>query len=84
MTQDVDGLVYQVLWCANRVAGTELRMPDDGDLALDAFGFDSLSAFAFMLELEETCGLAFDEALLEPGRLVSLRSVAVLIARQSC
>jgi acyl carrier protein len=83
MTQDVDRLVYRVLWCANRVAGTELRMPDDGDLALDAFGFDSLSAFAFVLELEETCGLAFDEALLEPGRLGSVRSVAVLIARQS-
>jgi acyl carrier protein len=80
MTQDVDELVDRVLSCANRVAGTALRVSDDDDVALEVFGFDSLSAFAFMIELEETCGLVFDESLLEPGRLVSIRSVAALIA----
>jgi len=83
MPQDLGGLANRVLDCANRVAGTDLRLPDDGDLALDAFGFDSLSLFAFMLELEETCGLVFDETLLEPGRLDSIRSIVVLIRRQS-
>ena len=83
MTQDVDELVDRVLACANRVAGTKLRIGQDGDLALAVFRFDSLSAFAFMIELEETCGLAFDESLLEPGRLKSIRSVAALIASQA-
>jgi hypothetical protein len=36
-----------------------------------------------MIELEETCGLVFDETLLEPGRLDGIRSLAALIARQS-
>ena len=81
MTLNVDELVDRVLDCANRVAGTRLSLQDSGDVALDAFGFDSLSAFAFMIELEETCGLAFDETLLEPGRLQTIRSVAALIAR---
>jgi acyl carrier protein len=83
MAPDLDDLADRVLDCANRVAGTQLRLPDDDDLALDAFGFDSLSLFAFMIELEETCGLVFDETLLEPGRLDGIRSLAALIARQS-
>lgn len=83
MAPDLDELADRVLNCANRVAGTRLRLPDDDDLALDAFGFDSLSLFAFMIELEETCALVFDETLLEPGRLDSIRSIVALIARQS-
>ena len=78
-----DQLTDRVLECANRVAGTRLSMPVDGDLTLEAFGFDSLSAFAFVIELEETCGLVFDETLLEAGQSHSIRSLAALIAEGS-
>ena len=73
-------LVNRVFDCANRVAGTDLHMPSDGDIALEAFGFDSLSLFAFILELEGTCGIEFDDILLNQEYLRSVRSVAALIA----
>jgi Phosphopantetheine attachment site len=75
-----DDLVERVLDCANRVSGNLLSLPAGGDLPLEAFGFDSLSAFAFILELETTCGFEFDEALLDPEGQRSVRSVAALIA----
>jgi hypothetical protein len=79
----MDDLVDRVLGCANRVSGTALSLPLDGDLPLEAFGFDSLSAFAFLLELEATCGFEFDDALLDPQVGRSVRSVAGLIASDS-
>jgi acyl carrier protein len=69
------------LECANRVAGTSLELPHDGDLPLEAFGFDSLSLFAFILELEVECGVDFDEALLQLEDRRSIRSVAAAIPR---
>jgi acyl carrier protein len=80
---EMDDLVDRVLDCANRVSGTALSLPPDGDLPLEAFGFDSLSAFAFILELEATCGFEFDDALLDPQVGRSVRSVAALIASDS-
>ena len=50
---------------------------------LEAFGFDSLSLFAFILELERTCGLKFDDTLLNHQQLRSVRSVAALIASRA-
>jgi hypothetical protein len=76
-------LVSIVLDCANRVAGTSLRMPLEGDIPLEAFGFDSLSLLAFILELERTCGIAFDDALLDYERLHSIRSTTALITLHS-
>ena len=72
-------LLSTVLDCANRIAGTSLRMPMDGDIPLEAFEFDSLSLLAFILELERACGIAFDDGLLDYERLHSIRSTAALI-----
>jgi acyl carrier protein len=72
-------LLSAVLDCANRIAGTSFRMPMDGDIPLEAFGFDSLSLMAFILELERACGIAFDDALLDYERLHSIRSTTTLI-----
>jgi acyl carrier protein len=69
-----------VLACANRVAGTTLVLTGDGDLPLEAFGFDSLSLLAFLLEVEDACGVDLDEALLGVENLTTIRSVARVIA----
>ena len=74
-----EDLLSTVLDCANRVAGTSLQMPSDGDIPLEAFEFDSLSLLAFILELERACGIAFDDALLDYERLRSIRSTTALI-----
>jgi Phosphopantetheine attachment site len=74
-----DAAIDQVLECANRVAGTALSLPPSGDLPLQAFGFDSLSTFAFILELESLFGLVFDESLLDLKKLYSIRSVAAAV-----
>jgi len=74
-------LVDRVLECANRVAGTMFWLPPGGDLPLKEFGFDSLSAFAFVLELESQFGLAFDESNLDIEELHSIRSVAAVVLR---
>jgi acyl carrier protein len=76
-------LVQDVLACANKVAGTSLSVTLDGDLPLEAFNFDSLGLFAFILELEQKCGIAFDDALLNHERLRSVRSAAALIVSSS-
>jgi acyl carrier protein len=73
-------LIDDVLDCANRVAGTSLCMLPDEDITLEAFHFDSLGLFAFILELEHTCGIEFDDALINHERLRSIRSVAALVA----
>jgi acyl carrier protein len=73
-------LIEKVLSCANKVAGTSLSLPPDGDLAIETFQFDSLSLFAFILELEETCGIKFDDVFINHERLRSIRSVAALVA----
>jgi acyl carrier protein len=79
MTNLDDELVNKVLLCANRAAGTSLCLPSDGDVPLEAFEFDSLSLFSFLLELERVCGMKFDEALLGDEQLHSIRSTAALI-----
>jgi acyl carrier protein len=66
--------------CANRVAGTALVLPPDGDLPLDAFRFDSFSLFAFLLELERECQVKFDEMVLDSEQLRSIRLTAAPIA----
>jgi len=76
-------LIQDVLTCANKVAGTSLSMTPDGDLPLEAFNFDSLGLFAFLLELEQKCGIAIDDALLNHERIRSVRSAAALIASSS-
>ena len=42
-------LVNDVLSCANRVAGTSMCIPPEEDITLEAFHFDSLGLFAFIL-----------------------------------
>lgn len=76
----VDRLAEEVLGCANRVAGTALSLPAGGDIALEAFAFDSLSLFAFILELERACGIQLDDAILNHDHLLSVRSTAALVA----
>jgi hypothetical protein len=72
-------LANRVLECANRIAGTSLSLPQGGDVPLEAFCFDSLSLFAFILELEGTCGIKFDETLLNHEQVRSIRSTAAFI-----
>jgi acyl carrier protein len=79
MTEIHEELLDQVLQCANRAAGTSLVLPRDDDISLEAFRFDSLSLFAFLLELERTCGMKFDETPLNQEQLRSIRSTAALI-----
>ena len=74
-----DNLTARVLDSANRVAGTNLSLPPDGDLPVEAFGFDSLSFFAFILDLERSCGIKFDDTLLNHEHLRSICSAAALI-----
>ena len=45
-------MTKRVLDCANKVAGTSLKVEVDRDVELAAFNFDSLSVFAFLVELE--------------------------------
>lgn len=75
-----EALVGRVLACANEVAGMALTMPPDGDVLLEAFEFDSLSLFAFILELERATGVQFDEVFLHHEHLHSVRSTAAVIA----
>jgi acyl carrier protein len=76
---EIQELTRRVLECANKVAGTSLSMPPDGDIPLEAFQLDSLSLFAFMVELESSCGLDFDDALSNYEQLRSVRSTAEFI-----
>jgi hypothetical protein len=73
-------LAERVLDCANRIANKSLRLPPDGDLPLEAFNFDSLRMFAYLLELERNCGITFDRILLDEKHLDSIRLTAALIA----
>ena len=72
-------LLRRVLQCANEAAGTSLSLPRGGDLPLEAFKLNSLSLFAFCLELERKCGLKFDKSFLNLGRFKSIRSAAAHI-----
>jgi hypothetical protein len=73
-------LLNAVLDCANRAAGTALRLGPEGDIPLEAFHLDSLGLFAFMVEVEKSCGIDFDEILLHAESLRTLRSTADFIA----
>lgn len=79
MNEGSEDLVNRVLQCANRAAGTSLSLPPGGDLPLSAFELDSLSLFAFLLELERKCGMKFDERILTHDQFRSIRSAAALI-----
>src|SRR6516225_9678652 len=79
MTQMHDQLLNSVLQCANRAAGTTLSLSPDCDMPIEAFAFDSLSLFVFLLELERVTGMKFDETLLAHEGLGSIQSVAALI-----
>jgi len=79
MTEMHDDLANRITACANRVAGTSLVLPPDGDLPLEAFRFDSLSLFAFLLELERECGVKFDEMVVDHEQLRSIRLTAAMI-----
>jgi acyl carrier protein len=72
-------LAQQVLDCANKVAGANLILSPDEDIALEAFHFDSLSLFAFMIELEKACAIDFDDALAHQEQLRTVRSTAQFI-----
>ena len=73
-------LISRVLACANKAAGTALTLDPEGDLPLETFRLDSLSLFAFMVEVENTCGIDFDEVLQNPEHLRTIRSTAAFIA----
>lgn len=57
-------------------------LASDGDVSLSAFGFDLLSLFAFLVELERACGMKFDETLLGDEQLRTIRSMASLIRQR--
>lgn len=76
----MDELTSRVLACANKVAGKSLAMPDGEDLSLETFQFDSLSIFAFMVELENEFGVSIDEALFNDQELRTVRSTAAFVA----
>jgi acyl carrier protein len=80
MWDSEEELLERVLDCANRITNKSLPLPPGGDLTLEDFGFDSVSLFAFLLELERTCGMKFDDVLLNQEQLSSIRSTAALIA----
>jgi acyl carrier protein len=73
-------LEQRVLECANKAAGTALTLRAGEDIALEAFHFDSLSLFAFMIELENACAIEFDDSLTHQEHLRSVRSTADFIA----
>ena len=79
MTEAADELATQVLQCANRAAGTSLSLPPGGDILLEAFAFDSLSLYSFLLELERVCGVKFDDALLAHEQLRSITATVAFI-----
>jgi acyl carrier protein len=72
-------LTQQVLACANKVAGLNLSIGSDEDVPLEAFQFDSLSLFAFVVELERVCGISFDDAIQNYENLRTVRSTAAFI-----
>ena len=74
-------LAQRVLECANKAAGTAFLLPPDEDIALEAFHFDSLTLFAFMIELENACAIGFDDALTHQEHLRTVRSTARFIER---
>jgi Phosphopantetheine attachment site len=74
-----DDLLNRVLECANRAAGKSFSLPPGGDLPLEAFEFDSLSLFAFLLELERKCGMKFDETIINLDGFRTIRSAAALV-----
>jgi acyl carrier protein len=75
-------LTQQVLACANRVAGTRLSLASDEDIPLEAFHLDSLTLFAFIVELEKESGIDFDDAVQNYERLRTVRSTAEFIAQR--
>ena len=80
----MDEWTSRVLECANRVAGKSLAMAEGQDISLQDFQFDSLSIFAFMVELENQFGVSIDEALFNEGELRTIRTAAAFVAsRQS-
>jgi acyl carrier protein len=83
MTERQTQLVTQVLACANKAAGTSLTLNGGEDLPLEAFRLDSLSLFAFMVEVEQTCGINFDEVLQNYQHLQTIRSTAAFIASRT-
>lgn len=80
MMDTSEKLVQEVLACANSVAGTAQALSPDGDLAIEAFEFDSLSLFAFIMELERVIGVPFDDVMLNHEQLQSIRSTAAVAA----
>jgi len=76
----MEALMSRVLACANKVSGKMLVLPEGSDLPLEAFQFDSLSIFAFMVELENEFGVSIDEALMNDTELRTLQSTASFVA----
>ena len=77
----MEELKSRVLRCANKVSGKSLSIPDHQDLPLEAFHFDSLSTFAFMIELENEFGVSLDETLFAGEEMKTVGSTASMIAR---
>jgi acyl carrier protein len=74
-----DAAARKIVDCANKVLGTSLSLAPGGDIPLKAFDFDSLSLFAFLLEINAAFGIDFDDLLAHEEQMVSVRSVAALI-----
>ena len=70
----------RVLACANSIARTTFSMNPGEDIPLEAFRLDSLSLFAFLVEVEKSFGIDFDEALLNIEDLPTIRTTASFIA----
>ena len=73
---EVEEIVVRVLDAANKAAGTSLSIRVGGDIPIDDFHLDSLSLFAFMVELESSCAISLDDALESYDQLQSVRSTA--------
>jgi len=70
----------RLLACANSIARTNFSMGPGEDIPLEAFQLDSLSLFAFLVEVEKSFGIDFDEALLNIENLPTIRTTAAFIA----
>ncbi len=73
-------VIEQVLACANSIARTNFSMGPGEDIPLEEFHLDSLSLFAFLVEVEKTFGIDFDESLLNIDNLPTIRTTAAFIS----
>jgi acyl carrier protein len=74
-----EAVTQRVLACVNSIARTNFSLGPGEDISLEAFQLDSLSLFAFLVEVEKSFGIDFDEALLNIDNLPTIRTTAAFI-----